>query len=351
MKPALVRLLGCPTCGNDLTVTTSQVRSLELRPEDERRLAELGRDIRDYSEEIEEGALHCIECANEYPIVRGVPRFMMSPQTEIATVMQSYSAQWGDFSYENGTIWHWALPDRIKSFLFEINAGPHELRGKLLIDAGCGSGVTISSVSEEFGAEAVGLELSNVVEAAHHNNRSPLCHFVQASVFEPPLKPQLFDVVYSHGVLMMTPDTRRAFLSIAPLAKPGGKVYLWVYGKKRGLQRLKFLMVDGIRFFVWRLPPILQNAAVVILAAISQTVQFVKNRRGTASIPMPNWTQAKIGVRDRYTHRYRREHTEAEVRRWFDEARLSDLASRQEMVGAPWTAGTADIGILARVPV
>jgi hypothetical protein len=65
---------------------------------------------------------------------------------------------------------------------------------------------------------------------------------------------------------------------------------------------------------------------------------------------MPNWMQAKVGIRDRYTHRYRREHTESEVRRWFEEARLRDLAARQEMIGAPWTKGSTDVGILARVP-
>jgi SAM-dependent methyltransferase/uncharacterized protein YbaR (Trm112 family) len=350
MKPALLRLLGCPACGSDLELAASRTRPVALQPQDEDRLCDLGRNIRDYAEEIEEGTLRCTGCAAEHPIVRGVPRFAGSPDPELASVMQSYTAQWSGFAYERGTIWHWSLPERIKSFLFEINATPEELQGKLLIDAGCGSGITISAVSDQFTAETVGLDLSNAVEAAHEHNTSPLCHFVQASVFDPPLKHHVFDIVYSHGVLMMTPDTRRAFLAIAPLAKPGGKVYLWVYGKKRGLQRLKFLVVDGIRFFVWRLPPLPQRLAVAILAAISQAVQFVKNRLGTASVPMPSWMQAKAGVRDRYTHRYRREHTEPEVRQWFTEAQLRDLTARQEMPGAPWTEGTTDVGILARVP-
>jgi SAM-dependent methyltransferase/uncharacterized protein YbaR (Trm112 family) len=350
MKPALLRLLGCPACRSDLELEASRAAHVELRREDEERLRSLGRDIRDYAEEVEEGTLRCTGCDAEYPIMRGVPRFAGSPDPEVASVMQSYTAQWAGFTHERGTIWHWALPERIKSFLFEINASSGELQGKLLVDAGCGSGITISAVSDQFGAETVGLDLSNAVEAAHAHNKSPLCHFVQASVFDPPLKPHVFDIVYSHGVLMMTPDTRRAFLAIAPLARPGGKVYLWVYGRKRGLKRLKFLVVDGVRFFVWRLPPLPQRFAVAILAAISQAVQFVKNRLGTASVPMPNWMQAKAGVRDRYTHRYRREHTEPEVRQWFEEAELRDLAARQEMPGAPWTQGTTDVGILARVP-
>jgi SAM-dependent methyltransferase/uncharacterized protein YbaR (Trm112 family) len=350
MKPALLRLLGCPSCGSDLELSASRARPLELGAQEESRLRDLGRDVRNYAEEIDEGLLRCTKCAQEYSIVRGVPRFVASPQPEVASVMRSYTAQWDDFSYGGGTIWHWGLPERIKSFLFEIDAGADELRGKLLIDAGCGSGITISAVSDQFSAEAVGLDLSNSVEAANLHNKSPLCHFVQASVFEPPFKARVFDVVYSHGVLMMTPDTRRAFLSIAPLAKPGGKVYLWVYGKKRGLQRLKFLVVDGVRFFVWRLPSTLQRLAVAILAAISQIVQFVKHRLGRASIPMPNWRQARAGIRDRYTHRYRREHTESEVRGWFEEAGLRDPAAKQEMIGAPWTKGSTDVGLLARVP-
>jgi SAM-dependent methyltransferase len=323
---------------------------VELGAEDEAQLVSLNRDPGDYVEEIEEGTLRCGACDAEYPIVRGVPRFATELKPDVESVMQTYGEQWAAFSYGAGRIWHWPIEDRIRSFLFEIDSSPDELRGKLVLDAGCGSGITISQVSKRFAAEVVGLDLSNAVEAAHLHNSSPLCHFVQASVFDPPLKPKAFDIVYSHGVLMMTPDTRRAFRSIAPLASPGGNVYLWVYGKKRGWQRVKFLLVDGIRFVVNRLPENLQAVAVAGLATVSQVVQFVKQRLGTASVPMPTWTQAKMGVRDRYTHRYRREHTEAEVRGWFEEVGLRDLTARQEMIGAPWTVGTTDIGILSRVP-
>jgi 2-polyprenyl-3-methyl-5-hydroxy-6-metoxy-1,4-benzoquinol methylase/uncharacterized protein YbaR (Trm112 family) len=350
MKPALVRLLACPACQGDLDLRPSHTRPLELHAGDKEQLRALDRDLSDYAQEIDQGTLLCSTCAADYPIVRGVPRFTASVEPHVASVMRTYSQQWAGFSYHSGSIWHWSVEDRIRSFLFEIDASPDQLRGKLLVDAGCGSGIVISQVASRFGAEVVGFDLSAAIDAAHMHNSSPLCHFIQASVFEPPLKQKSFDIVYSHGVLMMTPDTRRAFMSLAPLGKPGGKVYLWVYGKKRGWKRAKFLVVDGVRFVVHRLPGASQRAAVVVLAAINQVVQFVKQRLGTASVPMPSWIQAKVGVRDRYTHRYRREHTEAEVRRWFAEADLREPKARQEMVGAPWTVGTTDIGILARVP-
>jgi 2-polyprenyl-3-methyl-5-hydroxy-6-metoxy-1,4-benzoquinol methylase len=241
-------------------VRASRASRVELRSDDAARLATLQRDPADYIREIEEGTLQCATCEAEFPIRRGVPRFATSPEPEVESVMRTYGEQWAEFRHRDGLIWHWSLEDRIKSFLFEIDASPHELEGTLVIDAGCGSGIVASQVATRYGAEVVGFDLSNAVEAAQAHNISPLCHFVQASVFDPPLKRDAFDIVYSHGVLMMTPDTRRAFRSIAPLAKPGGKVYLWVYGKKRGWQRVKFLIVDAIRIVVNRLPTTLQNA-------------------------------------------------------------------------------------------
>ena len=176
-------------------------------------------------------------------------------------------------------VWHWSIEDRMESFLYELSADPHDLEGKVIVDAGCGSGIIISQFAERFGAETVGLDLSNAVEVAQQRKRSALCHFVQGSVLEPPLKRGAFDVVYSHGVLMMTPNTKGAFMALVPLARPGAKVYLWVYGKKTGWPRIKFWIVDAIRFVLNRSPRPVQGAAVTGLAAIGQGVQAVKQRR------------------------------------------------------------------------
>jgi hypothetical protein len=38
--------------------------------------------------------------------------------------------------------------------------------------------------------------------------------------------------MWSEGVLHHTPDTQQSFSSLAPLAKAGGKLYIWIYSKE-----------------------------------------------------------------------------------------------------------------------
>ena len=48
-----------------------------------------------------------------------------------------------------------------------------------------------------------------------------------------PFPPGSFDHIYSIGVLDHTPDPRGAFLGLAALLKPGGRISVWVYPRER----------------------------------------------------------------------------------------------------------------------
>ncbi len=48
-----------------------------------------------------------------------------------------------------------------------------------------------------------------------------------------PFAPASFDQIYSLGVLDHTPDPREAFLALARLLKPGGRIAIWVYPRER----------------------------------------------------------------------------------------------------------------------
>jgi SAM-dependent methyltransferase len=45
----------------------------------------------------------------------------------------------------------------------------------------------------------------------------------------PPFKHEVFDVIYSSGVLHHNPDTREALRAIAKSLAPAGRIYIWVY--------------------------------------------------------------------------------------------------------------------------
>lgn len=173
--------------------------------------------------EIETGLLRCSVCGREYPIVRGVPRFVGTDG-----YASSFGLQWNQHARvqldsNNGTTFSRQRFYSITEWL------PSELEGKLILDAGCGAG-RFSEVALTDGAEVVALDLSSAVDAAHENlGRNPKFHCLQASLYELPFVDATFDYSYCIGVIQHTPEPQRAVQSILPKIKTGGKAGFWIY--------------------------------------------------------------------------------------------------------------------------
>ncbi len=82
----------------------------------------------------------------------------------------------------------------------------------------------------------VGVDLSRAVDAAHELTRElPHVSVIQGDLLRLPFLPATFDHIYSLGVIDHTPDPRAAFLSLARLLKPGGRIAIWVYPRERAI--------------------------------------------------------------------------------------------------------------------
>jgi SAM-dependent methyltransferase len=55
-------------------------------------------------------------------------------------------------------------------------------------------------------------------------------HFVIASLFHLPFDPESFDLVYSEAVIHHAYSTPDAFAATAPRVRPGGHLFVWLYG-------------------------------------------------------------------------------------------------------------------------
>src|SRR5436305_1158510 len=123
---------------------------------------------------------------------------------------------------------------RLQVFREEKVDLPAALRGRTLLDAGCGNGELTRSMAE-YGLEVVGMDFSRSVEGARrrlverlYEKTPPVAHrvhYLQGNVLELPLLPASFDFVHSSGVLHHTPSTERAFRSVSRALKPGGLLY------------------------------------------------------------------------------------------------------------------------------
>ena len=201
MKRRLVQWLACPHCHGQLDLTVL-----------------LERD-----DEVEEGGLSCGPCQKLYPVLRGIPRFVSSEN-----YAASFGRQWNKFARlqmdsQNGTSFS---RDRFYSI---TEWDPADLKGKLVLDAGCGAG-RFSEVVLQDGAEVVAVDLSSAVDACRQNLSShPQIHQVQASIYELPFRDGTFDCVYCIGVIQHTPDPQRSVLCLLPKTAIGGKAGLWIY--------------------------------------------------------------------------------------------------------------------------
>lgn len=176
--------------------------------------------------EIMSGTLTCPRCRIDYPIIRGIPRLLKNIKNEqdLRTVYaDSFGHQW--------TTYHW-LRDEDEFEFFQItDLNKEALRGKVILDAGCGGGRVARFVSRYAGT-FFGLDYSIAVEKAYALCKDvPNAHFVQCDVNRQPFKPNTFDFVYSHGVLHHTPNTKKSFDHLPPLVKDNGLLYIAVFRK------------------------------------------------------------------------------------------------------------------------
>ncbi|HEV7254927.1 MAG TPA: methyltransferase domain-containing protein [Mesorhizobium sp.] len=102
------------------------------------------------------------------------------------------------------------------------------LRGKSVLDIGCGSGgVTLALVERHGAAEAVGFDVEAPVIAraekrAHAKGLSHRARFVQAPPGPLPFADERFDVVFSKDSLVHVSDKEALFEDIFRVLKPGG---------------------------------------------------------------------------------------------------------------------------------
>ncbi len=198
MKRDLLQWLCCPECRADLTLPGDAAVVLE-------------------------GELLCEGCYCRYPITAGVPRFVAH---------DSYVAS---FSYE------WNKWDRVQldianrssesenTFAEKTGFTPEDLRGRVVLDVGCGAGRFLD-VASRWGARAIGVDFSFAVNASQRNlgDRENV-DVIQADVFRLPFRDRTFDAIFSIGVLHHTRDTREAFLRLPRLLKEGGQIAVWLY--------------------------------------------------------------------------------------------------------------------------
>jgi len=269
--------------------------------------------------------LVCLSCGKKYPIVNGVPRFV-----EAEKYAGSFGFQWQTF---DRTQLDTDSSRRSESdFRQRTGFRPEDLKGKLVLDVGCGMG-RFAEVATRWGARVVGIDLSLAVESAVRNLGGRSATVLQADVFKLPFTPESFDYIYSIGVLHHTPNCEQAFKGLPRLLKPGGRIAVWLYSSYNAWYRFS----DLYRVLTRRMPPGLLHKlcyGVIPLYGVHQLLRRIPlvGRRASSLLafvipmsfnPDPKWRV--LDTFDWYLPWYQSKHTYEEVFRWFESCGLEDL--------------------------
>ena len=212
-----------------------------------------------------------------------------------------------------------------------------DLEGKVVLDAGCGMGRYLRTVAESSARLIVGVDLSRAVVAARELTAEyASVAVVRGDLLRLPFAPASFDHIYSLGVLDHTPGPRKAFLELASLLKPGGRIAIWVYPRERALVER---MMNAQRAFSTRLPIGLLERLCRLSAPIGDLKRKLMASRwrvaerigvalhlATIGVSMHPDPEVRVcDTLDWYAPRFMSRHTFDEVAGWFRDAGLTDV--------------------------
>ncbi len=184
-----------------------------------------------------------------YPVIDGVPRFHRQP--EMTDSVESFGDEWNHFDFI-------AFRDNWLQHTVRNTFGSLEVfRGKVVVDAGAGSGSQSRWIHEAGAAHVIALELSHSVDGVMRRNLDGLegVDIVQCSIDAPPLRDACIPgIVICHNVIQHTRSVEDTARSLWRLVGPGGEFVFNCYPKNDlgWLRRMRLRLYEGLRAFLSR---------------------------------------------------------------------------------------------------
>ncbi|MFZ2301204.1 MAG: methyltransferase domain-containing protein [Gallionella sp.] len=261
----------------------------------------------------------------QYPIIDEIPLLFVEEDgsTPAATTKLlgadgkvTHAVQ--DF-YEEAPFPNYNSFDDIASFVKRADAGifARLLRQQIpinsnVLEVGCGTAqlsnyLAATTPTRVYAADMTLASLRLGHDFAKRNGIEGV-RFIQTNLFVPPVKPQSMDIVISNGVLHHTYDTKKAFMSISRLVKPGGYIIIGLYNH-----------IGRLRTDIRR----------VLVKMFGERVLFLDPHLRNNLSP----EKRRAWINDQYYHPQEREHSISELMQWFDEAGFSFVSSIPKIIG------------------
>lgn len=303
----------------------------------------------------------------EYPIIDGIPRFVSkdlyegceneSCPGEVQTA-SSFGKKWGENSFKKlgmeNEFEKKSLKEQFMAMLgcstendlYDLLAGAERT-----LNGGCGVAWSEYLFNYNPRTQRHCVDLSLAVEAAYENTKHmPNITVSQASILELPYPEDIFDIVYSDGVVHHTPDPERAVRELGRRVKHGGILGIYIYNKKPFIRELvdhairekttKMSYEACYEFSreMTLLGKAFQEASAKPLV-IEKDIPLIDIRAGTYDLqnfiynhfikcwynPGATSDYADLVNQDWYHPAYASHHNKEDVFRWFEETGFEDL--------------------------
>lgn len=321
MHPRFLHLLVCPISGESLALDAFETRENGMVWTGELRTAS----------------------GRVYPIVRGVPRFVSREM--YASSFGFEWTRWPRVQFESENIGRPMQGHTRRMWERIVGANAADIRGKTIVDFGCGPGRFLDIVLEKGGI-AVGIDLSNAVDAARKNfENDPDVLIIQGDLLNPPFRDRVFDGGYTIGVLHHTPAPAQGLEALAKCVRENGWVSCCVYPKN---DFYDFPSVTRLRRIHLALRPLLgyrfalgySYLAAIVLApllrwarqqGLGRSANWIE-RNALVSLWLKDVRWRLLDTFDAITPAIASTHTTDEVAQWFEEAGCGNVER------TPWCA-------------
>jgi len=291
----------------------AKIGSIAITPDDCRKC---------FSQEIMEGELVSDE-GSRYPITKGIPRILPEETKGFLEKNQAtFSLEWKMFKFGQRN-WGQDIEFRKNLFLKGMDVPREALKDKLILDAGCGSGLLSMEMAKSFGMEVIGLDLAFGIEQAFAKNKNPFLYFVQGSVLTPPIRSHICDYVYCCGVLIALPDTKEGFTALVRCLKPKGRYFTWHYHPidrthhPRDLYKMS--VYNWIRVNITSRLPIKIQYGIYLTMIVPFVIKREISNLFAKKKDDRTWREKMQGFVDMFSPVYQNRHDESEVLKWYNE--------------------------------
>jgi len=300
MKKELLKILDCPVCQDGQKLIIKQYGII--------------------NDEIDTGELECPQCHKSYKISNGIPR--MSPGN---TNMQVKSAQkgfgnlfrlWNSGKFGTDLLYGQSASDEELTFFQRFSITGEDLKGKTILDAGCGVGRLTKCLSHYSPASIVGIDIHNSMDQVYSRCKSlSNVHILEGDLVKLPFKNKQFDLVWCEGVLPYIYDHLKALGQLINVLKPGGLIYIWVYDSYENSYMAKFtnLFYNSHKYPHWLLLLISRSGGWLFFI-----LDKLKQRTGKYS-SLTSYQNRCFSLYDLLSQKFRKCFSKEEVLGWFND--------------------------------